>query len=149
MQGSRQAAPGVSLYEVLIALVAVGLIFMLTVRYYQSVKDRQLATDALQSILAIGPLADTVVANSPEKPSSNAIVDFTGAFYQQGITFPWDKADIGLAVEQNGNYLIQINNVPPRVCNILFSQLKENKSYFVQNNCSAEAGDILIEYIKA
>ena len=116
MHGSQQATQGVSLYEVLIALVAVALIFMMTVRYYQTVKDTEVATEALQSILAIGPLAGPVIAGSPEKPTANTVVDYTGAFYQHGITFPWGEGEIGLSIQENGNYLIQIKNVPPRVC---------------------------------
>ena len=134
MTRSLRSMLGATLLEVMLVLSIVGLIILMSVRYYQSATTSSQIQQAMGIVQAITAAADNIAANGTGYASATSanIAAIAGAGI---LKAPWGG---GVTISNQGatGYTVSIASTPVAVCSSVAIKLKVNTKYTAVGSCS-------------
>lgn len=134
MKRSLRTILGATLLEVMLVLSIVGLIILMSVKYYQSATNSSQIQQLMGIVQAITAAADNIAASGTGYGSATAsnIKAIAGA---NSLVTPWGSTvSIGTGTT---SYTVTIPSVPTGVCNTVKLKLATNTKFQGPPACSA------------
>lgn len=138
MTRSIRSILGATLLEVMLVLSIVGLIILMSVKYYQSATSSSQIQQVMGMVQAITSAADNIAASGTGYTTSalnpSNIKAIAGA---NALSTPWGST-VTITAGGSNSYTVNIPSVPQGVATIICIKLKANTKY-TNPTCSGGA----------
>jgi Tfp pilus assembly protein PilE len=129
MTRSIRSILGATLLEVMLVLSIVGLIILMSVKYYQSATSSSQIQQVMGMIQAITSAADNIAASGSGYTSSALTASNLKAIAgSNALSTPWGST-VTVTAGGSNSYTVSIPSVPQGVATIVCIKLKANSKY--------------------